>query len=729
MDATTETLAAKVKINPESMKALGAALMTKFSQYEKDRRLAELKWARNARQVLGIYDPEIDKNIAPDRSRAYPKLTRVKAVSMLSRLMNLLFQTDDKCWGVKPSAVPNLEQEDLQKVLDTFSAQSTAGVSIGDEMIEEAIREFAKKRAIRLELEIEDQLQELGGNSATGFTQLCRKVLYSGILYGMGVLKGPFTEEQKQRTWRKDTDGKFVAVPADVYRPRFDFVPIWDYYPDMSAKYLHQMDGQFERHVMSKHQVIMLKQRPDFIASQIEEALLRNPTGNYTRKAFETELRTMGVQLGVADTGRNKFEAMSWEGYVSGRDLSAAGVDVPEEKQHEDLRANVWFMGDTVIKAELDPWSTLDTDGEMPMYHQFIFEEDESTLLGNGLPNIMRDSQMNLAAAVRMMIDNGSIMRVFELNTALLSLNQDIESITPDMIIYREDSSPATIGVPALRPVEIPMHVQELKGMIELFQGFADQETFVGPATGGDMQKGPSEPFRTAAGASMIRGDAALPFKDVVRNFDRFTESVIGAIIIFNRNFNANPEIQGDFKPIARGATSLIAKEVLGMQLDNFAATLTDGERPYVKMRGMVRARARVRDLVVEDIVVNDAEADRIDQNMAAQQQDNAAMQKKIQEAEVRAVLADTLKAITQAGKNTAAADATTVKAVLDALEKGLPIDTIIKSITTGEAARGADASRPAADQPAGPGVEGTMQTPGSEISQTPGTAAAMPAR
>ena len=718
--------AAKLPLDIEGMKGLGVLLASKFAQYERDRKLAELQWARAARQYLGLYDQEIEKNLDPNRSRAYPKLTRVKCVSMLSRLMNLLFPTDDKCWGIAPSAIPELNQEDLQVILDKVLNEAR-GETPDDDTIEQAIRDFAKKRALRLELEIEDQLQELGGNSAIDFSYLCRQVIQSGVRYGMGILKGPFTATQKQRTWVKDTNGRLMAVPMESYRPRFEFVPIWDYYPDMSARYLKDMEGQFQRVVMGKHHLVMLKQRPDFIASQIDEVLRVNPNGNYTRKAWELEVRAMGVQLQITDVDRNKFEALCWEGYVSGKDLRYAGVDIPEEKLTEDLRASVWFCGNIVIKAELDPWSTLDTDGEMPMYHQFIFEENEATLVGNGLPQIMRDSQMNLCASTRVMLDNASIMRNLEVNTELLSLNQDTTAIVPDKIWYREDANPATAGIPAIRVVDFPIHVDELKSMIEMFQGFADQETFVNPQTGGDMQKGPSEPFRTAAGSSMIQGAAALPFKDVVRNFDRFVESVIGAVVIFNRNFNADPKLGGDFKPIARGATSLIAKEVLGMQLDNYATTLTDGEKPYVKFRELARARARVRDLHVESIVVNDAAADKIDANTAAMQQEVAAMQKKLQEAQIRQILADTLKSVSQGGKNSAAADATTVQTILDAMEKGLDLGTIIKSIAAGQTANGAGATQPSTAGSIGPSNTGAMQTSGNAVPEAPGSNAAMP--
>ena len=722
---TTGALAARLKIDPEAARALGIAMATKFASYERDRKLAELQWVRNARQFLGQYDQEIEKTLDPNRSRAYPKATRVKCISMLSRLMNMLFQTE-KCWGITASAVPELDQEDLQKVLDDLSAASEGG-ELTDDTIEQAIRKFAAVRAARLELEVEDQLQELGGTSSEDFTQLCRQVMFSGIRYGMGVLKGPFTEVQQQRTWKRDDNGRMMAVPLESYRPRFEFVPLWDYYPDMSSRHLKGMEGQFERHVMSKHQLIMLKQRPDFIGSQIDEVIRLHPDGNYTSKSWETEIRAMGVQTQVADVARGKYEALGWDGYWSGKDLAAAGVQVPEDKLNEDLRCTVWFSGNIVIKAELDPWSELDTDGEMPMYHHFIFEENEATLVGNGLPQIMRDSQMSICSSTRILLDNASIMRVFEMNTGLLSLNNDTSSIVGDKIFYREDTSPATANIPAIRPIDLSLRVGELTNMVNLFQGFADQETFVSPATGGDMQKGPSEPMRTATGASMIQGAAALPFKDVVRNFDRFVESVIGSIIVFNRNFNADPKLRGDFKPVARGATSLMAKEILGMQLDNFANTISDGERPYVKMHGLVRARARVRDLTVTDIVVDDEEAKAIDTNTAAQQAAAADRQNKLADAEIRNTIGNTLKAATQAGKNTASSDATTVKVILDALEKGLPLDAILRSITAGTAGAGAAAAAEGAGGAPGPGDTGAVQAAGNQDTTVPGANAAMP--
>lgn len=731
-----------VTLQPEVMTRLGAEFAARFKQYESDRRLAELKWERNARQFLGVYDNEIEKLIDKNRSRAYPKLTRWKCVSMLSRLMNLLFQADDKNWSVSASAVPDLDQDDLQQVLDQVLG-AAGGQKPDDEVIEQAIREFAQKRARRLELEIEDQLQELGGNRTSDYVGLCRKVLASGIQYGAGILKGPFVREETRRRWDMTAGGQLIAIPYTAYRPQYEFVPIWDYYPDMAAKTLAQMDGQFERVVMSRHQVIELKRRPDFLAPQIDKFLAAWPGGNYRRRAHETELRALGVAINVTQSERNKYEAVVWTGHVHGRDLAACGVNVPEARMDEDVRATIWIMDNYVVKAQLDPWSDLKAEPDMKMYHHFIFEEDESFLLGNGLPAIVRDSQLGLCAATRMMLDEGAVQRVFEVNHALLRADQDITTINPDMVIPREDENPATAQIPAVRAIELPMH---LEGMIEMgktFLNFADQETFVSAGTGGDMQKGPSEPFRTATGASMLRGDAALPFKDVVRNFDAFTESLIGSMIAFNATFNPSPTMRGDFKAVARGATSLIAKEVLGIQLDNFAQTLTDEEKPYVNMRQLARERVRVRDLDVEDLVYDDAKCDQIDAQMQQQQQQAQQAQLEQVQAQIRQILAAALKDLSQAGKNQAMAEAATANVMLDALEKGLNPDLVSPSPTGGTDGTGTGGAAPESDGAVAPGGVGAAQAnaageggPGAVVAapaagaaaNAPGfTAAAMP--
>jgi hypothetical protein len=499
-------------------------------------------------------------------------------------------------------------------------------------------------------------------------------------MYGAGILKGPFVREQTQRCWypQPSPTGQTLYVPEQkiAMRPQLEFVSIWDYYPDMSAKDVHQMDGQFQRMVLSKSQLRELADNPDFFGPTILRLLQNMPQGNYKEKTFESELRVIGVHTNVNPNLGRKFEVIVWEGFVASDYLEAAGITLPTGiKDMAD--ASIWMLEGEIIRADLSPWTEIEPDQRVQMYHHFIFEEDDSSLMGNGLPNIMRDSQMSICAAARMTMDNGSVVcgPNLEVNRDLLVQGQDDTSVQPYKIWYREGMGQEAQW-PAVRNIQIDSHLPELQSIVKMFMEFADQETFVNPATGGDMQKGPSEPFRTAAGASMIQGMAALPFKDVVRNFDTFTISVMNGLILFNRHFNTKPEVQGDFTPIARGSSSLIAKEVRGMAYDQLAATLQPEERPYIKWHQMLGERLAVRDIDITKVLCTADEAQQIDQAM---QQKNAEQQEQMQElmrAEVRKLLADAVKSLTQAGSNDAKAEAATYNAILAGLEHGVaPID------------------------------------------------------
>ena len=683
-------------IKAADLQMLSTKLASLFEQYRSDRRIAELKWLRNLRQYLGIYDPEIEKDLSPNRSKAYPKLTRVKCISTLSRVMNLMFPGNERNWELKASPSPEMSPQDVMQAIQQMQqADQGAGASpqpppemghnggppmmgqpapppqITNEMVKSAVQQMADSRAKDLVIMIDDQLQELGGDQTLDYIALNRSVVKSGIMYGAGVLRGPFAREVKKTEWQLGQDGQPSAKTVVGYKPQFDFLPVWDFYPDMSAKSMAKMDGWFVRMVMSRSQVRKLADRSDFFGDQVKNALKMLPTGNYKAQAFETELRSMGTKINVNEqkAETSKYEIIIWEGPVSGQMLQMVGVEVAEDKLTDDLDAEVWMIGDTVIKADINPWRKLGVD--VKTIHTFLFDEDDTSPIGNGLPNVMRDSQMSVAAATRMLLDNASVVcgPNIEVNTDLLRADQDISSVTAYKVWYREGTGPDA-QFPAVRNVPIDSHMEELLKTIDLFMKFADLETFVGPATGGDQSRMPSEPMRTAAGASMLRGDAALPFKDIIRNFDSFTQSVIESLVQFNRKFNPNKAQEGDYNVIARGATSLIAKEVRGMQVDQLATTLSPEEKFHVDKRKFVEARFATRDMV--DMLVSPEEAERNEAAAGQQQQKQQDQQDKLAEANIRKLLSDAVKNMAQSQKNSANADAVTVSSALDILEKAL---------------------------------------------------------
>lgn len=666
------------QINHVQLGRLATALKSQFENFQSDRRLTEEKWIRGLRQYLGIYDPDIQEKLSTSRSRAYPRVTRVKCISVLARIMNLMFPGNEKNWTLSASPSPEMPEEEIRAILSQKlekMREEDPQARLDEATANAALQEVADVRAAALAKEIEDQLAEIGGQN-TNYVALNRKVADSGIKYGIGVLLGPYVKETIETSWVL-IDGTPRPRPKTRYKPQFEFLPVWDFYPDMSCTSLDEMDGYYVRKVLSKPQLRKLARRSDFFDDQIKKFIKDNAEGNYTAQNFETQLRQLGTKAETANpyaadkVSGNKYEVIIWRGPVDAKALREAGVDVPEDHAADDVEAEIWMLGTSVIKADLSPWYKLGVD--MRTAHVFEFDEDDTSPIANGLPYIVRDSQMSIAAATRMMLDNASIVcgPNVEVNTDLLAHGSDttIEAYK----VWERTGMGAEAAVPAVRNVTIDSHIDELMKMIDMFMRFADIETFVGPATGGDMERAPSEPMRTAAGASMIRGDAALPFKDIVRNFDNFTQSVIYSLVVFNQKFNPGLVPQGDYNVVPRGATSLIAKEIRGMQLDQLATTLSEEERVYIDEEKLVRARFAVRD--VDDIL---APAGEVRERLAARAKQAAEAKQQQDEmvrAELRKTLSEAFKDISQAQKNSANADATTVKSAMQVIEEGLKDD------------------------------------------------------
>lgn len=661
----------------QALETLGNDLAKLFAQYSKDRSGSEAQWLKNLYQYLGKYDSDELAKIDAGRSKAYPRLTRVKVVSIVSRLMSLLFPMTEKNWTLGCSPYPELTAETLQAAFNEWAAENpNAPVDLKN--IDDVVRGFSQRKATKAERIIEDQLQNIGVDPGVDYVSLVRKVVFSAVLYSAGVICGPMTLSKKRAEPVLLQDGTWTVEQRDVFSPMFEFVPLWDYYPEMAANSFASMDGQFHRRILSKAQLLALAKREDFIGDKIKEFVDANPAGNWTKASFEVSLEALSNDARPVATS-NKYEVLSWWGTVEKRYLVAMGVYGQDDDLGEEalVEANVWFIGNTIVKITRSPFP----EG-FKYYHQFVFEEDEVNLLGSGLPPVMRDSALNLARATRMLVDNAAVCCGPQLEVDMSLLDDSVSDVTTVSAfrIWYTEAARKGGGQSAIRNVSIDSHIPELMEVIQLFRDTADAETFVGPQTGGDFANMPSEGMRTTAGASMIMATTALPFRDIVRNFDSFTMSVIGSLYQWNLVFNPD-HVAGDLQPIARGATSLMAKEVRAIALDNLAQTIREEESPHVDWRKLVSSRFNVRDLVPDDLLRPMAEVQQeLDAN-AQQAQQQLDLNNRSLEATIKKTLADSFKGIAQGQKNLIGAQTDQLSQVVAAIEKGVDIDHAAKYI------------------------------------------------
>jgi len=678
----------ELKLDTDRLKKLGTKLSDRFKEYEKSRQVREEQWLKNVRQYIGEYDPAILDKLTTEQSRAYPKITRVKCLALVARLHALLFPAGEKNWGVEASPKPQLPLERLQGIAQKWIEDSAANpeARASQTEMDRLIKLLADEIASAMELVIDDQLKDASHDTACDYPALVRKVLFSGVLYGCGVLKGPMSVGHKGAVLRVSDTGMPTVIELDLYRPYLEPVSIWDYYPDFSAKEFQFMDGAFQRHVYPHATFAELGQREDFITDAVEQYLRDHADGNYRKRNHEQVLDALSTEQQQTQPGEGKkFELFEYWGSITGHDLRAAGVEVPDSDLDKCSYGCVWMIDDVVVKVAQAPYKD-----QVSMYHHFVFEEDEVNLTGSGLPVIMRDSQLGIATFTRMLVDNAASVcgPNVEVDLDQLAASTNPNTIVPFKAWVKDNASPN--GGRAVQSISFDSHMTDLMAAIGLFREFADAETFVNPMTGGDMESMPSEALRTQGNMSMAMGNAALPFKDIVRNFDKFTSSVINALIQWNLIYHEDADtLTGDLRPIAKGASSLMAKEVRAYVLDALAQTLTPEERIYINEEELLKERLSVRDLPLEKLLATKEQVAERREAQSAQAEQAQQQAAEVMAADIMLTRGKALKETTAAQRNLDNADVATARALVEAIVKGVDLDTLRQIVSTTAARRG----------------------------------------
>jgi hypothetical protein len=615
-----QTAFSKPERNSEAMRSFGYRLKNQFSQNEAYRRPKELQWLEDLRAYKGLYDPEV--KIDANNSKVYPKITRSKINIVLSRLHEMLFPETDKNWEVEPTPEPRIARETVKQIaLSLVRQDPTTGQTVipTAQELSLAIKTFAKDTCAKMSSVIDDQLIEMD------YPEETKKVLRSGLMYGTGIMKGPMINNRTKRRWEPETtgSGEYTEAVEQEEVPFFEAVRIWDWYPDMSVTELEKSEGSFQRHCMTKHDIRQLMKRPDFYPDMIKEHLENHPNGDYVPKNWEVDLQVIEIESGMGKTGRTststsssalddrnagtnrqlgkKYQVLEFWGYVDGSDLEACGLNIPDVEL--EYAANVWLLGNRPIKATL-------YEGALDKYKLFYYEKDETSLFGEGLARVMRHSQLSIAAGARMVLDNSAVISgpQVEVNWSLMTPDTDINSFYPRKIWYREGKG-IDAQYPAIRSLQFDSHIPELLSVIDAFKQFADEETTLPTWMIGQMVNN-----ETAQATSGRMATITISIKDVVKNFDTFTEKIIRDLYAWNMEFNPRTDIKGDYNVKARGVSSLVMKEIRMQALTQLTTTMTPEEWVYVDRREFLAEKFKAHDINVR--LKTEEEADKVREAM-----------------------------------------------------------------------------------------------------------------
>jgi hypothetical protein len=573
---------------------LGRELHKQFTLAKSDRLAVEQRWLADLRQFKGVYSEEELARIPNGKSRTHTRITRIKVKSATAKLMDLIFPagTADN-WEFLPTPVSDVVPS--PQVMQALTSQLLRMPS--EDEIRIAVNEQAKKACKLMEQEVRDQLVE------AKYRKLMKHVVNSGNLFGTGILKGPLVNRTYKKTWVMGDTGDWTLVSTPVLSPFIEFTPVWEMYPESLATSFSEARYNFQRSIMTKHAVIELSSRQDFSRSAIREYLKDHPDGDTQMLDWELELRRLGWNLTGNTTKGKRYEVLEYWGVLDAKKLIDMGLDVPDDSQ-EEFWANVWLLGDKVIKIEVQP-----IDGMQLPYFAYYWDKDETSIFGEGIPSVIRDDDQALNASTRALLDNAAICAgpILEANVDLMMPDEDPRDIHPFKVFLRSG-----VGVeaqyPAVREIQLNSHTQEYMALAQHFASNIHESTIPSYMHGEATSKG--SVGRTASGLSMLMSAAQVTFKDQLLSIDDDVQSpFLEAAYHWNMQFNTKQDIKGDFNVHVKGTSSLVAREIRATNLDAFAnSTLNQFDGPYIDRQALNKERAVILELG-QNIVLDEEQA------------------------------------------------------------------------------------------------------------------------
>lgn len=586
-------------------------------QLEADRRvsaknLVEKRWIDNIQQYHGRYDSKTEKRlIDAGKSTVFITETRAKTNAMEARLSDMLFPTDDKNWGIKPTPVPELTEQADAAMRQAMEAKAKAAEApegpegqparqeaatkqtAADEL--RAKLDEAAKRCKAMEAEIEDQHRECN------YQIEMREVIRDACRLGAGIAKGPVVAARARSSWKaeqvSDDNGRTFTVynmeQESDKKVAFYRVDPWSYFPDMDATSPEDSESDFERHLWNAKQIRKLAKNPSFDKDAIRRVLKDEPRTSAPQ--YISDLRSLTGAF--HDTGINRYHVWEYHGPLTAeemRDIAEAMgdedkvADIPEDIDPlEEVIATVWFCQGEVLKFGIHPLDSGDS-----LYSVFCLEKDEASIFGFGVPHLVHDSQSALNGAWRMMLDNA------ELSTSpQIVVNEEVVEpvnrrwgLKGGKVWKRKTGAPQQAA--AFESYDIPSNQPQLAAIVEMAKGHMDEESMVPVIAQGEQG---THTTQTLGGMSILMNASNVVFRRVVKNYDDdMTTPNIRRNYDWNMQFSDKEEIKGDFDVDARGTSVLLVRELQAQNImaflmnfgtnPAFSGFLRDGGLPALRL-------------------------------------------------------------------------------------------------------------------------------------------------
>lgn len=591
------------------------------------RQALESRWIEDLMRYNAVLSVNDKKSLEEQqKSSAVVTIVRHKTNTGVSRLCDMLFPIDDMNWSIERTPVPDLGGGRIPDESPVATPEGGAlvdqeGAPIQKKKIVSSIEDEAHRRAKAMEEEIRDQLTECNYNEE------CRKTIhYAGVL-GTGVIKGPMTMVHPRRQWKRLQESAVFKMDIDLSeKPEAANVMPWNFYPEGNATAINRASYTLERIPTTRRDLKILARVDGYKRGPIVEVLREAPAK--TAQSFMQQLQALAPD--ATSIGKNDYEIWEYRGPANIDELESVGINT-EGRDELDLRsAVVRIVNGHIIYARENP---LETDDNI--YSVFVWERDETSIFGFGIPYLMRNSAASLTGIWRMMMDNGGLAA----GPNIIVNEDEIEPADGDWTLRGRKIWKYTgnTGDPsrAFHSQSFDSHLDQLLPLFEAALHLADIESAQSMLAQGDQGPHISP---TLGGMSILQNNMQLQTRGQVRQWDdSVTTPLIRRFFDWNMQFNDREDIKGDHSVSARGSSVLLVKELQAQNLMQVAQFLN--HPIYGPMhRGLEVIKKIYQSLHIdpEDVLKPDEEAKEILKQVMEQQSDPM-VQLRSRELEIRA--------------------------------------------------------------------------------------------
>lgn len=607
IDADARAVEAQNTAPVDPLPRLTGHILRCWQEAQTARQDVELDLLRDLRQRNGEYEAEDKaKILAQGQPDYFDNVTETQCWGAESWIKDLLlFQPDERPWGLSPSPIPTLPEPVIAAIVSRavqaavqlqaetgqpITAQDIFDIAQGIRAgVDKRLGDIAREKAEAMEKKIADQFSE------GGFDQAFATCIAYFCTFKAAVMKGPVVRAEDALSWTNGQDGQATPQLAPKIRYTYFAVNPLDFYMQPGA--VNPNDGYVcEKVQFSVSTLEALKNAPYYSAANIDKVL-----SSYAAKGVRLMTNIDAARRELENRQQTPdsealIEGIEWWGDVLGDELNdwmrdAMPGAMPDAEMYEATtlyHVRGILIDKYLIHAVVNP----DPLGEKP-YYVTSYRKVPGTPWGKSIPQLARHKQRFVNSVARAIVQNCLMASnaQSEVDIARLAPGEDQTSQYPGRLWQVNDKG-QNYSQPAVRYFQPALTAPALWQIRQQAVHELQLETGVPPyAFGSDKTAGAGS---TLGGLNILMGGASKGIKAAIYNLDMdILKQLVRKQWLYNMLYDKDESIKGDVDVVPKGAMTLFVREQIGLRQQALLATCAS--EPFVGLLGPVRLNKMLR--------------------------------------------------------------------------------------------------------------------------------------